>query len=340
MRMFEGGHAVHRRLTACITFIAVAVVALGLKALPAPIAAGNVSTLAEEVRLHVDFYPGTVAFLRDTVLGVFSISATVLWDLSTDEQEIGPQTTQDGQVVGISNDLCTFAVCTASGAVTLWSADLLQTVADVCTLESTLYPRAAFSPDGRFLAITNHRAQVDVWELGTATLASTLSGHASNLFGLAFSPDGCILITAGGKSGGPRQGSCIKVWDASTWVQVADLGTSDIGDNHATAFFSQGTRLISGGNWRLVVWDTATWERVYESSLTFGCTYGLSVSPDERLVALAMDSGLVRIVDLATMRTLRDLRGPSECMDAAFSPDGSLLAASFSDGTVIIWGAP
>lgn len=314
--------------------------ALGIGGACAPIGLGNVSALVERGRLDVGFYPGGIVFLGNARLAVLGPLGTVFCDLVDGRWMTGTMALQGGEVLAIMSDRSTLAVCAPSGELSLRSSDTLEKQVVICRLAGTDYPRAAFSLDGRLLAVTNHRVNVDVWDVTTPTLVATLEGHSSNLFGFAFSPDGRTLATAGGKSGGTRQGSCIKVWDAATWTLLADLPTADIGDNHATSFAAGGARFLSGGNYRLVAWDTATWARVFETEPGCPCIYGMSISPTGELLALALDTGYVSLVDLATMRTLRNLRGPAEGVGAAFSPDGQWLATSFSDGSVALWTAP
>jgi WD40 repeat protein len=72
---------------------------------------------------------------------------------------------------------------------------------------------------------------------------------------------------------------------------------------------------------------------------------GLAFSPDSRRLASASWDGTARICDVATGRELRLLRCPGELYDAAFSPDGRLLAlaGSYSKaspaGEVTVWEA-
>jgi len=90
----------------------------------------------------------------------------------------------------------------------------------------------------------------------------------------------------------------------------------------------------------MAVWDTTTWERAYDSGSSFSGNSGLALSPNQELLAIAHWGGTIRVVDLSTMRTLRDLPAPATPVDVAFSPDGTRLAASFQDGSVIVWATP
>lgn len=307
--------------------------------IPAGAVADSGPVLPEEARVRVGFAPDLLVFLNDARIAIVGRSAswTSLWDL------VGsPQAPLDvpalGQVLAVSRDQTNVAACTRGGAVALWRADPLEPRVSLVTLQDTLYPIAAFSPDGRSLAVTNRRDEIELWDTESAALTATLVGHNSNLFDITFAPDGRLLATAGGLSGGSTDAdSCVKVWDTATGALVASLPTIDIGDNHATAFTADGGRLFSGGPSRLVAWSTATWERVYDSGPSYPGNAGLAISPDGRLLALASWAGSIRLVDLGTMSVLRDLPAPATPVDVCFSPDGSRIAACFQDQSVIVW---
>lgn len=66
----------------------------------------------------------------------------------------------------------------------------------------------------------------------------------------------------------------------------------------------------------------------------------MSLSPDGTLLAIATDNRKLRIVGIDDLRTIQDLYVGAELMDVAFSPDGTKLASSCTDGTVRVWQVP
>jgi WD40 repeat protein len=73
--------------------------------------------------------------------------------------------------------------------------------------------------------------------------------------------------------------------------------------------------------------------------ITPGQVLGVSVSPDGRIIAAAVESG-VRLLSLLTRRTLGRLRVPGGITAVAFSPAGRRLATAGNDGRVRIWEVP
>jgi WD40 repeat protein/serine/threonine protein kinase len=129
----------------------------------------------------------------------------------------------------------------------------------------------------------------------------TLGGHSSWVNAVACSPDGKLIVTAGGGNpfaANPGQsvapGEAI-VWDAATGKQI---------------------RVLRGH--RDTLWDIA-------------------FSPGGNQLATCSADRTARLWDVATGRQLRVLQAPGPLRSVAFRPDGQRLAAGCDDARVYFW---
>ena len=98
----------------------------------------------------------------------------------------------------------------------------------------------AFSPDGRLLAAGTAAQTVRVWDLRTADVRCTLTGHMNQVAAVAFSPDGKTLAS-GDWSG------VVKLWSAASLQEVASFeGHSD--KVRCLAFSPDGQCLATGAD--------------------------------------------------------------------------------------------
>jgi WD40 repeat protein/serine/threonine protein kinase len=161
------------------------------------------------------------------------------------------------------------------------------------------------------------------------TIRSPVGGEC----GIAYSPDGKYLATAG-------QGHGLLLLDAVSGEVVRTLrghGSPVV----AVAFSPDGRRLASGGleadegKGELKVWDVADGREVFTVPGSQGGVTALAFSPDgARLAAaeanhpLSDEPAEVRLLDAATGAVVRTLRGPAPRVNGvAFSPDGHILVA-------------
>ena len=162
---------------------------------------------------------------------------------------------------------------------------------------------------GRIMALAYH-SHVHVLTPEHAFLVSPLD----DCRGVAVSPDGKWLATASFARGA-------QVWSIVDGTKMAEL---PIDTNGGTVLFSaDGKWLLAGGR----VWEVGTWREARPIS------HGDGFSPDGRLVVAVDPSQMIRLVEIATGRTLARLESPDLCgqRGVAFSPHGSRLVVTTND---------
>jgi WD40 repeat protein len=219
---------------------------------------------------------------------------------------------------------------------------------------------AAFSPDGKTLAVTSGplgkpAKQLRLWDVPEGRLKRVLPDQAGGVANLAWSPQGKVLAAGDGLGD-------VRLWNADTAEQAGLLRGH--GQSLTSLAFSPDGRLLAGGSADGVVrvWD---WpggrERVVLRGHP-GWAWSVAFSPDGRWLAagcgadpmsvplrgepfagsgLPRTDGEVRLWDVADGRQLGVFRGhAARVRSVVFSPDGKRLASAGADGTAKIWNLP
>ncbi|WP_435011979.1 protein kinase domain-containing protein (plasmid) [Tundrisphaera lichenicola] len=166
-----------------------------------------------------------------------------------------------------------------------------------------------------------------------ASAASSLKG----IYGLAFSPDGRRLSSAGADFS-------LTIWDASTGNQLQMLrGHHDV--VLALAYSPDGRVIASGSNDQTIrLWDSATGRGLRTLSQAGRSVFSLAFSPDGTRIVTGSGSeserwrSEIRIWDVASGQPIRTWRAHEfQVRCVAWSPDGRRIASAGFGGEIKVW---
>ena len=235
-----------------------------------------------------------------------------------------------------------------------------------------------YSPDGNRRAVASSIG-ILICDAHTGEELKLLSGHASEVLSVAYSPDGLTLASGsedntarlwdaqsgqhkltleghedavtsvvfspnGGTLASGSKDTTIRLWDTKSAYHKSTLEGHG-GGVTSVVFNPKGNRLASGGGDRTV--------RLWESEIRFGqnrCITTLQkqdarvtsvvFSPDGHLFASGSAEGPICLWKLSNIERPISLSGHTETVHAiVFSPDGRTLASGSADNTIHVWDA-
>ena len=192
-----------------------------------------------------------------------------------------------------------------------------------------------YSPDGTRLAVST---EIGVWiyDADTGEELDLLIGEESDIWdgvnGIAYSPDGRILVGANGFE--------LELWDVVSG-QLKDSLTGHRCGVMSVAFSPDGRILASSDlRSRVMLWDAVNGQ--HKTTLTghTDVAWNIAFSPDGRTLASASGDKTVRLWDVAGGEHKATLVGHTDRVESvAFSPDGKTLASGAFDDTIRLWDA-
>jgi len=227
---------------------------------------------------------------------------------------------------------------------------------------------AAFSPDGRLLAVTmkdKQEAPAGIRFLDAATGEPTAIQpgvgvkDSKDQVAIGFSPDGSLLVTGaylqpiGRMHTKEAQSFCL--WQVATGKLVLRVSSAirrDFGSHIQSCVavsadakwlavgeqtFAWGTAVPAPDGYCITLWDVATGTKVARLGKADGVG-SLAFSPDNRLLVWGAADGGIRFWEVASHQECLRRHGPKAKVTAlAFALDGKTLASGSEDTTIMLW---
>jgi len=213
------------------------------------------------------------------------------------------------------------------------------------------------------------------WQRQTHLELKTLRGHSSDIWSVAYSPDGQWIVSGGddgsakvweAASGrelltlkGPRAAiysvACsldnrrivtgsgdqtAKVWEAASGRELLSLKGHNSGIN-AVAFSLDGQRIISGSaDYTAKVWEAASGRELLTLKGHRAQLWSVVYSPDGQRIVTGSADRTTKVWEAASGQELFTLTGHGDRIrSVAYSPDGQRIATGSADETAKIWEA-
>lgn len=202
--------------------------------------------------------------------------------------------------------------------------------------EGEVLRSVAFTPDSAVLASAggnNEDFAIRLWDVANGQSIGRLDGHIGIVWGVAFSPDGRMLVSV-------SSDATARIWDwhSGALVQSLDLP----GEVVSVSFSPDGQILAVGGvdeplgdlqNAAIWTFFVDSWNPLLKFPEYWNIT-ALAYSPDGRFLVGGGTSRNVQIWRTSDGTSLFTLNHPHQVLDAAVSPDGSTVATATCQNTL------
>jgi WD40 repeat protein len=275
--------------------------------------------------------PGRLAPVRAVSFGAggsrlaaASGSRATLWTLSKGGTRVFRPSGMQVWAVAVSPDGRHLATGDRGGGVQLWSVD--GGAGAELNGHSDAIERVAFNSDGKLLVSASDDETARLWDASTGSPIAELRGHDGIVHSAAFLPDG--MVVTGGEDG------TIRTWSTSSDPVLLELPRPDDRRLRDIAFDPSGRRVVTAGeDLAARIWaipGARVLHVLNHGRQAEDWVESAQFSHDGELVVTAGADGTAKVWRASSGALLATLREPqaTAALDAAFSPDGRLVAVA------------
>lgn len=280
-----------------------------------------------------------VAFSPDSkFLAAETNDSVTLWDPATGLELTRLKKLNEKAVHTLAVSFDSKLIASAEGKeVTLWNTSTGRRVRSLDAEGSTYVNRVAFSPDNRLIVSTHYHISDQRYSLLRISNASTgaevkrLLGQQGRIKGVAFSPDGTMLVS------GSRYG-IVLLWDLSAVHEPAEFALQG-GAIYDMALSPDGTLVAAAlADNTIALWNVNMKAEVKRLRGHKGAAESVAFSPDGRVLVSGSRDRTLRVWNVSTGAELKVIHGHMDVVwSVAFSPDGRLIASGSEDKTARLW---
>jgi WD40 repeat protein len=214
----------------------------------------------------------------------------------------------------------------------LWSATGEMTLVASPSIATDLAAITA-SPDGKWVAASDYRNTIFLWDAASGNLSAELQEHDDTVYihALTFSRDGTLLATADVEG-------FVKLWSVPEGRLLAALPGHFEG-LYLLAFSYDGQFLAgAGGTTAIPIWRVANHSLFTVLNGHTNTVSAIAFGPNSWLLASAGEDNAIRLWTMTTQKEIFQITVESARWAAlAFSPDGSKLASLQLNGVIDLW---
>ncbi|MDH5508143.1 MAG: WD40 repeat domain-containing protein [Anaerolineae bacterium] len=181
------------------------------------------------------------------------------------------------------------------------------------------------SPNGDYLAAAHSGAGLAVWRLADGKIVPALSRYG---FYIVFSPDGSLAAIPS------TDRAAINLHRLEDGEIIQTIGWSEL-----LEFSPDSKQIIGIKKDQIEVWRIEDGKLLRRFDVDMKDPVNLAISPDGQLLATTTNDHRIVLIRLDTGTVVHTINGNYwRAERLGFSPDGRMLGANLTDGTVRLWG--